>query len=77
MFSFNSTMVRLVDDFIEKQTNILFLFQFHYGTIGRNGFLFFFSGSIWFQFHYGTIGSYFDKWADRYIYVSIPLWYDW
>ena len=53
---FNSTMVRLKDNLVAKNTGEI-LFQFHYGTIKRVCFLLPVLAYHLFQFHYGTIKS--------------------
>ena len=57
VFNFNSTMVRLEEAVFSLATLVVYLFQFHYGTIGspikRGSVL----SCFLFQFHYGTIGS--------------------
>ena len=53
---FNSTMVRL-KDLGGHNTNVNIKFQFHYGTIKRDGKHDKKTAVILFQFHYGTIKS--------------------
>ena len=57
---FNSTMVRL-KVFELLFGFLLFLFQFHYGTIKRDSIAGGWQGLVLFQFLYGTIKS-FNSW---------------
>ena len=51
-------------------------FQFHYGTIKRDGNRDKKTAVILFQFHYGTIKRNVTCSTSAALAISIPLWYD-
>jgi len=53
------------------------MFQFHFGSIGRDQKQMKHKAIFKFQFHFGSIGScnVINQW--KFLIVSIPLWFDW
>ncbi len=59
------------------QQNTLFLFQFHFGSIGSSVRKLTPESGSMFQFHFGSIGSLPVFLLLLLLLVSIPLWFDW
>jgi len=75
--SFNSRLVRLVDQKAQQLKTSYMQFQFQIGAIGRKHPDYKGEVNVEFQFQIGAIGSTKRKKGNHTKHVSIPDWCDW